>query len=232
MTPKPSRKSRIATWLSLAALPLALVSAEALAWWWTHPPEPEEGRQVLTYVLPADDETSSRIPVTEKVTRALACDRSEAGWIEGDSGLKINVNYFGWDDTTTSGLANAFSHQPEVCMGNLGQKVEAFLPDRRHSIEGHELVFDTTQFQDEAGRPLFIFKLCWAEGMEGVNLLREGPGSARARQSKIKSTVRRQFPRYARVLMLGVHGAQSDTEAWEAVREKVLSDLSFRQIQR
>jgi len=230
MTSKASRKSRIRTGLTLLALPLAIVAAEALAWWWTHPPEPEGGRQVLTYVFPADDKTSSPIAVTETVTEMLSCDRSQAGWIEGEAGLKINLNYFEWNDTSTSGLADAFTHRPEDCMAILGKKVEAFLPERRYSIDRRELVFDTTRFQGEDGRPLYIFKLSWAEGMEGLNLLREGSTNSKARQFKIKSVARRWFPRYARVMMLGVYGAQSDTEAWDLVREKVLPDLRFRRL--
>jgi len=91
-------------------------------------------------------------------------------------------------------------------------------------------VFDATQFQGKNGEPLYIFKLSWAEGMEGANLLRDGPQGASGRSFKIKSVARRWFPRYARVLMLGVHGARNDTEAWELVRRKVLKDLTINNV--
>lgn len=214
----------------MAALPFVVLSAESLAWWWKHPPEPEEGRSLLTYVFPPDSNESLRVAVSDQVVSALSCDHSQAGWIDGGGGRRISVNYFEWNNTETSGLSDAFGHPPEVCMAYLGSKVEAYLPNRNFTLEGHELVFDVTQFRDDDGMPLYIFKLGWAEGMEGLNLLRDGPGGAAVRSFKFESVARRWFPRHARVLMLGVFGAQNDTEAWELLRLKVLKDLTLRNV--
>jgi hypothetical protein len=230
MNPRSSSKSRILAWLAIAALPIAVVSSESLAWWWKNPPESGEGRNLLTYAFPPDSGVSLREPVPEGVMSALSCDDADGGLINGGGGRQIKVNYFEWNNTETSGLSDAFGHTPEICMGNLGSKVEAFLPNRRFAIEGRELVFDATQFRDQDGGPLYIFKLAWAEGMEGANILREGSSGATARSFKFKSVVRRWFPRYARVLMLGVWGTRNDAEAWELVRDKVLKDLTFRNV--
>ena len=230
MNPLSSPKSRIRAWLAMAALPLAVLAAESLSWWWKHPPEPEEGRSLLAYAFPPDSKESLRVAVPEEVERTLSCDASQAGWIDGGGASRIHVNYFEWNNTETSGLSDAFGHAPEECMGNLGNKVEAYLPSRSFIIDGHELVFDATQFRDEEGMPLYIFKLGWAEGMEGVNLLRDGPKSAAFRSFKVKAVAQRWFPRYARVLMLGVFGAQNDTEAWELVGRKVLKHLTLRNV--
>ena len=115
-------------------------------------------------------------------------------------------------------------------MGNLGSKVEAYLANRNFVIDGHELVFDVTRFRDKDGMPLYIFKLSWAEGMEGMNLLREGPSGMTVRSFQFKSVVKRWFPRHARVLMLGVYGARDDTEAWELLHRKVLQDVTLRKV--
>jgi hypothetical protein len=138
------------------------------------------------------------------------------------------VNYFEWDDTGSTGLAEAFGHAPDLCMANAGIQVEQFLPNRHHLLDGSDLIFDTTRFRDASGAPLYIFKLSWAEGMEGVNLLRDGPQGADARKFKFKAVGQRWRPRAARVLMLGVFGAASEEEAWKLARLNVLEELQLR----
>ena len=150
----------------MAAIPLAVLSSEAVAWWWKHPPEPGEGRNLLEYVFPQDSEKNFSVAVSDKVVSVLFCDKSQAGWIDGGNGRRISVNFFEWNKTDSYGLSQVFGHSPEVCMGILGNEVEAFLPSRTFTIDGHQLVFDITQFRDENGMPLYIFKLAWAEGMD------------------------------------------------------------------
>jgi len=230
MNPRSSSKSQILAWLAMAAFPIAVVSSESLAWWWKNPPESEEGRHLLTYVFPPDSKESLREDVPDGLMRSLSCDAAQGGLIDGGRGRQIKVNYFEWNNTETSGLSDAFKHKPETCMGNLGKKVEAFLPSRSFAVGERELVFDATQFRDETGSPLYIFKLGWAEGMEGANMLREGSSGATARSFKFRSVARRWFPRNARVLMLGVWGVRDDSEAWALVCDKVLKDLFFRTV--
>lgn len=217
-------------WLACATLPLTVLISEPAAWWWKNPPEPEEGRKVLDYTFPRNRENAEVFPVTKAVEEALLFDRSQSGWISS-KGKRVSVNYFEWNDTESSGLEEALAHPPEECMGNIGNKVQAFLPPRQTSVDDETLVFDVTQFRDK-GSPLFIFKLSWAEGMEGMNLLREGSGkgSDAVRTFKVKSVVTRWFPNYARVLMLGVYGADTDDEAWKIIEETILDDLNFRWI--
>ena len=217
--------------LAIAALPIAVLSAESLAWWWNNPPEPEEGRSLLTYTFPPDSDVSISVEVADTVMDILSCDNGQSGWLDGGGGRKLSVNYFEWNNTDKSGLSHVFGHQPEVCMGNLGKKVQAYLESRSHKIDGHDLVFDATEFRDEKDKPLYIFKLGWAEGMEGMNLLRDVPGSGDSLRSfKVKSVLGRWFPRHARVLMIGVYGASSDQEAWELLDRKVLKDVALRNI--
>lgn len=74
--------------------------------------------------------------------------------------------------------------------------------------------------------PLYIFKLVWVEGLEGMNLLRDG--HTKERKFKLNSVVERWSPKHARVLMLGVFGTKSDEDAWGLVEREVLPDLTFR----
>jgi hypothetical protein len=233
MNPHPSPASRDRTWLVIAAIatiPLAVLSAECVAWWWNHPAEPKGGRNVLVYSFPPDSKESLGVPVSDKVVKMLSCDHSLGGWIDGGDGRRISVNYFEWNNTEVTGLSDAFGHAPEVCMGVLGNKVQAFLPNRSFALDGYELVFDATQFHDESRKPLYVFKLSWANGMEGMNLLREGPNSAAARSFKFRALAQRWRPRYARVLMLGVYGAPDDDTAWKLLQGKVLKDITFNNV--
>lgn len=231
MTPKSPTKSRLRLISILMAFPLAVLVSEALSWWWTNPPEPTEGRNVLAYSFPEDSPGNVMEEVSPLVVELLACNGALQGWINADEDSRISVNFFTWDNVDETGLNHAFRHQPEVCMGNLGREVEAFLPERRVVVDGSELVFDVTEFSEPNGRPLYIFKLSWAEGFDGLNLLREGPNSANQRAFRIRSTLNRWFPRYARVLMLGVYGTRDDDEAWDLVKKEVVGDLSIRRFE-
>lgn len=216
-----------ARWLVLLALPFAVLASEGLGWWWMHPPGDAAGVRLLEYAFPGGRYGCVERPVAPRVTAMLNYDRGQTGTIQMGAGRMIDVNYFEWDETNATGLADAFGHTPDACMGNAGMKVERYLPNRTHPLAGVDLVFDTTQFRDKSGQPLYIFKLSWAEGLEGINLLREGPMSAEFRQFKFKAVARRLRPRFARVLMLGVFGAVNEEDAWRLARLNVIDDLRW-----
>lgn len=214
-------------WLALLAVPLAVIASEALGWWWMHPPEDTAGVRLLAYTLPAGRYGCVERPIDPELNGKLHFNHGQTGTIQMGAGRMIDVNYFEWDETNATGLADAFGHAPDVCMGNAGMKVERYLPNRKYAFDGVDLVFDTTQFRDKSDQPMYIFKLSWAEGLEGTNLLREGPQSAEFRQFKFKAVANRLRPRYARVLMLGVFGAGSEEEAWKLARLNVLGELRW-----
>jgi hypothetical protein len=215
-----------AGWLALLAIPLAVAAAEGLGWWWMHPADDPGGVELLEYDFPGGRDGFDRRPVEEKVEDILHFDRGQTGLIEVGGGGMIDVHYFEWNDTAAIGLGDTFGHAPDACMGNAGLKVEQFLPDRTHRLGDTDLVFDATLFRDPAGAPLYIFKLAWAEGMAGVNLVRAAAG-ADSRKFKLKAVARRWRPGFARVMMLGVFGAANEEEAWKLARLYVLEDLRF-----
>lgn len=225
MTPKlqPCR-SRLG-WLVVLAIPLAAVMAEGLGWWWMRPPADPGGVRLLSYHFPVGRYGCVARPLPQQLADQLSCDSGQTGTIQVGIGRVIDVNYFEWNDTDATGLADAFGHAPDVCMGNAGLKVEQFLPDRSYRLGDSEWIFDSTLFREKSGAPLYIFKLSWAEGLEGRNLLRDGPRGHEYRKFKFEAVARRWRPRYARVLMLGVFGAVSEEEAWKLVRLNVLEEL-------
>jgi hypothetical protein len=222
----PQRHS-LFRWLALLAIPLAVITSEALGWWWMHPPEDTVGVRLLAYVFPNGRYGCAERPVEPRVAGQLHFDHGQTGTIQMGVGRMIDVNYFEWNETNATGLGDAFGHPPDLCMGNAGMKVERYLPNRTYALDGVDLVFDTTQFSDKSGLPLYIFKLSWAEGLEGINLLRDGPKSAEFRQFKFKAVARRWRPRFARVLMLGVFGAANEEEAWKLARLNVIGELRW-----
>lgn len=215
-------------WPALLAIPLAVVAAEGLGWWWMHPPQDAGGVRLLEYAFPGGRYGCVEKPLTEKLADKLSCDRGQTGTILAGGGRRIEVNYFEWNDTQATGLSNAFGHAPDVCMGKIGMKVEKFLPNREYRTDGAGLMFDTTLFREASGAPLYIFKLAWADGMDGINLLRDGPAGRDVRVFKFKAVAQRWKPRYARVLMLGVFGAADEEEAWKLARLNVFEDLHLR----
>lgn len=225
MKPPSTPRRPSLPWLAWLAIPLAVAAAEGLGWWWMHPPADQRGLRLLEYTFPSSRDGCAAWPLEVAVTDQLQCNRGQSGLIQAGPGRHIEVNYFAWDDTNATGLAQAFGHAPELCMGTMGLKVAPFLPNRTYRLNGADLVFDSTQFRDKSGAPLYIFKLAWAEGMDGINLLREGPRGAELRTFRIKAVARRWRPRFARVLMLGVFGAADAEDAWNLARFNVLDEL-------
>ena len=228
MNPPSSPRRGLSKWLALLAIPLAAATSEGLGWWWMHPPADMTGVRLLEYAFPSGRYGFYRRAMDDRVSEILSCSSGQTGTIDAGLGRRIDVNYFEWDNTDVTGLADAFGHQPEICMGNAGMQVEKFLPNREYRMDGADLFFDSTLFRDESGAPLHIYKLSWAEGMDGQNLLRDGPTGLDFRKFKFQAVADRWRPRFARVLMLGVFGATSEEEAWKLVRLNVLEDLHLK----
>ncbi|MDB4514778.1 hypothetical protein N9086_00650 [Akkermansiaceae bacterium] len=212
-------KNKMRRVLIVLALPSAICISEAVSWWWMNPSESMEDRKVLQYLFPSESPTVRVVEISASAVKALRCDHSLGGWLEGDGGAKINVNYFEWNH----GCAGFYGHKPERCMKKKVGEVVAFLPERRVTVENSEVVFDVTEFTDEAGRPLFVFKLTWMEGSEGINHLRSFHS---VQTQRILSAAKRKRQN-ARVLMLGVFGAEDEQTAWNLAETLIIDDLSF-----
>lgn len=213
--------------LIIGAFPIAIFASEAVTWWWTNPPAPVEGREVLDYSFPYSSPNARSEEFPPNIIKTLNCSGAIKGTITTEGPERISVSFIKWDNIQDKGLNQALGHPPEVCMGSVGNGLEAYFPERRATVDDTELVFDVTQFSGGEGEPLYIFKLYWAEGIDGVNLLRNGPISPERRKFKLRSAWKRSFPKHARVLMLGVYGTDGEEEAWELIQEKILGDLSI-----
>lgn len=217
-------------WMAVALVPLAVLVSEATAWWWMNPSWASKTAEVLSYRFPQERPGHLARRLDPGVATVLKCDAGEVGLIGlGRTGV-VEVNYFEWDSTDRKGLMEAFAHSPEICMGAIGSKVEKFLPSRTYQLNGQELVFDVTLFRDREGGPVYIFKAPWAEGLSGINLLREGPYGANVRQFKFVAVSERWKPRFARVMMAGVTGVAEEEDAWRYVQEAVLKDLQLVEV--
>lgn len=222
-------RSPISFVAALLLLPLSLAAAEGLAWWWMKGGK-QRPAKVLHYEFPDGRYGYRRIAVEEEVVRMLEFDNGTSGLIDAGAGRGIHLFYFEWNSTDITGRSEAFGHAPEACMGNLGMQVEEYLPSRECRIGGLDLVFDATRFRKPDGEPLTIFKLAWAEGMDGINPIRESGGedAMKQREYVLRSVGSRWRPRFARVLMLGVHGVDSEEDAWSLVETNVLGDVGVR----
>lgn len=224
--PLPTSRGR---WLAVLALPAAVLVAEASAWWWMNPGSADRSVEVLSYRFPHQRPGYASAAPPAATVEILKCDSGQTGKITSPGGRQVEVSYFEWDGTDEQGLKQAFSHSPEVCMAAAGNQVEAFLPSRSFQVGEQQLKFDVTRFRDGRGDPLFIFKASWAEGIQGLNLLREGPSGADYRAFKFKAVRQRWKPHFARVVMGGVSGFQREEEAWVHFNETVLRDLAVKQ---
>lgn len=211
----------------ISVFPLVICATETVSWWWRNPPiAGMEDQKVLKYSFPVDSPASQKVDPNPKAIKMLKPESFLAGWIAADNG-KVNVNYIEWDQAKKGGLSHALGHAPEVCMSGVGDGVEAFLAERSIIVDSEKLVFDATQFRDEEGEPLFVYKLVWVSKMKARNMVQRKDRVWETRLERVKMAMNRQYPDHARTLMLGVFGAEDEQQAWELVEEHVLGDLSF-----
>jgi len=215
-------------WAAALGLPLAVLLAEASAWWWMNP-EQSDSVAVLSYRFPSEQPRTTISAPQPGVMDALRCDAASVGKIEFDGGRSIEVSFFEWDGTDRTGLMQAFGHSPDVCMAASGHKVQEFLPSRRFKLGEQEIVLDVTRYVGRNGEPFFIYKVPWTERAWGLNLLRDGPTGKEFREFKFKAVAKRWKPHFARVLMAGVSGCRDEQESWNLMQEHVLKDLEMKE---
>lgn len=216
--------------LAILAIPIAVLLSEAAAWVWMNPNHDKVPVIMPGYRFPGD-ERIARLTTggMEEIKKSLSCDTGLRGVIRGRYGSVVSVGFFEWNDSQSTRVSEVLAHMPEVCMGMVGVNLEEMFPSRRVSFGDFELIFDATRFRGADGKPIFIFKAPWIDGVRELDL-RRGPHSGIVkvddqRMFRLESVKRRYSPRYARVLMGGVHGATTVDEAWEIFSEAVLKDV-------
>ncbi len=220
--------------LSAAAIPAAVIISEAASWWWMNPPRPEEAVAAPAYRFPIErPDTRLDEEKLPSIKKTLSCDEGTQGLIRTSSGAVISVAFFEWNRSENARVTEVLGHLPEVCMGARGADLLERYPARQASFDGFHLIFDTTRFRGGNDQPLFIFKASWIEGFDAIDL-RQGPfghsAQEEARRFRIAAAKNRFKSRYARILMGGVYGVQTEEQAWEHFEREVLRDVSVNHL--
>ncbi len=216
--------------IAAAAIPAAVLLVEAAAWFWMHPHREGDPVVMPAYRFPPEGEAARLDPEgITKVKEALGCDDGLQGMIRGQDGSLLSVAFFEWNKSQSARMSEVLAHMPEVCMGAGGADLEERYPSRRVPYGDFDLIFDSTRFRGENGRPTFIFKAPWIEGFRDMDL-RQGPYGHTWQEDKRRFrllAVKNRFkPRYARVLMASVRGVETEEAAWEAFRREILENVS------
>ncbi|WP_193212279.1 hypothetical protein [Luteolibacter marinus] len=167
-----------------------------------------------------------------EVQPSLHCD---AGWIaqsDGEEKAGMRIAWFQWDGAETVNTLEAFKHLPEQCMGSIGMRLEKIHPRRRLEIDGHTLVFDSTQFRPRGGGQVMnVFKCVWVSGLDGADLrgdiLLGGTGHD-LRRLRFAAALTRFKPAHTRVIMGSVAGLPSEDLAWHQLSASLRQGLHWQ----
>jgi hypothetical protein len=142
---------------TIAAIALALVTVEGLAFWWMHPTAAGSGEPVLVYRPGAGEQladgppsanrplptaNSTLTPLPEIYTASapmLRCSGGQVLHARLDDSSGIHLAFFEWDGTDTGSVLEAFRHMPEACMGSIGLKLVEKAPSRTYVVGGQGL---------------------------------------------------------------------------------------------
>lgn len=157
--------------------------------------------------------------------RIYMADRGAGLSLRLKEGPTMQVYYLEWDQHRVAPWMKIGTHNPEVCNVANGMKLEEIGRPRvfqRGSLPPIE--FDYTRFTDHGGKPMYVFKTVWIQGMGTLATRDEGP----VRLERIKNGATRLLGE-ARVLQGFVTEADSADEAWQAFERGVLERLDWSQ---
>jgi len=119
-------------------------------------------------------------------------------------------------------MMDLVGHVPEQCNVVAGFTLESVNPDRIFESTGQApLMFDSTTLTDPGGRTFYAYKGAWMQGF-GSRDIREGLSR---RDRFDNSFVRGRGA--ARVLQMGITGAQDEAHAWQIFQSEVLGKLAW-----
>jgi hypothetical protein len=204
----------------LAVLILILLESGLAAWWFIS----RTPSTAPVFSLPA---AIARFDQAEGLTGALAkyrADRAAEIRFTIPDGGHLTVLYLEWDRIASGPAMGFAAHPAEECNTGLGYRFLGISPNRVYeSPGGTALRFDCTRFVDLSGKPLFMFKIAWIQGVGAWQMRDEGQHRIeRLRRSLVRRTGA------ARILQGGVFGARDADHAWRIFRERVLDQLVWR----
>ena len=137
---------------------------------------------------------------------------------------KMHVFYFEWDRYDAGARMDIGGHQAEVCNVAAGFKLLKSGTYRTHQFpNGEKLRFDSTLLAQPDGKPVYMFKVVWLQGLGtwGNDIDKEHDRLRRVRRSFLRNRGA------ARVLQAGMYGTKSEDEAWALFEEEVLAKLEW-----
>lgn len=205
----------------LLALGLILLGEAGLAVWRYAPVRPST-EPVFRY-----PEGIANFGKGEDMTAAIKsylADRGSGFVLRPGDGLRLDVYYLEWDQYQVAPLMKIGVHNPEVCNVAHGLKLEEIGQPRIHQRgSSPPLAFDYTRFTDRGGRPLFVFKTVFIQGLGSLNTRNEETW----RFERLQKSFTRHIGQ-ARVLQGFVTGTADADQAWQAFERTVLDHLEWQ----
>lgn len=152
--------------------------------------------------------------------RVYSADRGMERTEKTSDGLKLTTFYFEWDQVEVGPMMDLVGHNSEECNVVAGFEFDGHLPHGSYTIPGDDtLEFDAVRFREPSGRPVYVYKAAWIQGL-GPWDLREG----HSRRTRLMRTLDRGYGA-ARALQCGVWGAPNEPTAWKAFSKEILRQI-------
>jgi hypothetical protein len=187
-------------------------------WWWSGVPS-----AAPVFSMPDAEEHFGKDPALGKAQAKYGADRAAQMAYSSADGTMVTVQYFEMDRVESGPAMGFAAHPAEECNVGLGYRFLGVDPNRVYQGErGTPLRFDCTRFADGSGKPVFMFKIAWIQGVGAWQVRNEGTDRI--------ERLRRSFVRHtgaARVLLAGVFNAPDADHAWRTFRAQVLDRLDW-----
>lgn len=188
-------------------------------WWWSGVPS-----NAPVFVLPDAAERFGKTPALAEALEKYRADRAAEMDYQGPDGVRVRVQYYELDRVESGPAMALAAHPAEECNVGLGYRFLGVDPARVYQGErGTPLKFDCTRFADGSGKPVFMFKIAWIQGVGAWQVRNEGAERVeRLRRSFVRRTGA------ARVLLAGVFEAADADQAWHSFCVQVLDRLEWQ----
>ena len=145
-------------------------------------------------------------------------------WVNWESadGVDLQVQFMEWDRIEDGPYMAVKGHAPDICNTANGF---VFLGREAPRIwdAGQRVEFDSTAFRSPSGQAVYVFKAAWMAGVGNITL----QFGFENRVSRLVASLHKRAGA-ARVLQVGVFGAESSDEAWGICEREVLGECVWK----
>ena len=220
------KKHQIPNWSSaLAVLAVVVVSESVAAKWQSSSSSAEKNqfyRESLVYQTPDTPSISvQNLPLEEQQVGYLTFDRGRRlAILDRHNSRGMELLYLQYDGNSPRFFFDLFNHPPERCMASTGAEVTERYRSEHYLLDGQDYLVQSLKIADpDSTADRFVFKAIWIHPDHPVDY------DSAIHLKRIKAALATVPPPPAMLMMAGLYGFKSRTDAEAYFREHALDRL-------